>query len=165
MEKKKKAQETISGKDYEKVKKELLTKATDLYCKLQDNFELLAKNARKPNVKEILGDFAQEAARDCKELGPILSGSPDVEVETAEKHFGMFDHLLSVDVSTLSEEERAIISAIKISDNLRNVFTIMSNEYKNEGIKAIFDTLSKHEIYRKNELEQLYEELIVKGEW
>jgi len=94
-----------------------------------------------------------------------LSGSTSVNVETEDRHYGMFSQLLSTEESSLSDEEKAIVKALKISDNLRNVFSIMSSEYKDKEKSRVFETLSKHEIHRKNELEQLYEELIVKGQW
>jgi hypothetical protein len=165
MEKKKKGGEAISNKNSDRLRQELLAKAKHLYCGLQDNFEVLSKSARRPNVKAILDEFAKEAGRDCRELNSLDSGSIAMNVETADKHLGMFDHLLSADASSLSEEEKVIIEALKVSDNLRNVFTIMSKEYDDSGIKNFFDKLSKHEVYRENELEQLYEELVVKGEW
>ncbi|MCL5789698.1 MAG: hypothetical protein M1290_04440 [Candidatus Thermoplasmatota archaeon] len=165
MEKKKIGGEAISNKDSENLRKELLEKTKHLYCGLQDNFEALSKSARRQNIKAILEDFAKEAERDCRELNSLDSGSVAMNVETAERHYGIFKHLLSVEDSSLSDEEKVIIEALKVSDNLRNVFSIMSKEYDDAGIKNFFDKLSKHEIYRENELEQLYEDLVVKGEW
>jgi len=59
-----------------------------------------------------------------------------VNVETEDRHYGMFSHLLSAEESSLSDEERAIVKALKISDNLRNVFSIMSSEYEDKKIKG-----------------------------
>ena len=163
--KKKNVGEVISNKNYDNVRQELMVKAKQLYCELQDNFGDLAKTAKGSNVKLLLNDFAKEAGQDCKELDAVLSGSSTVNVETEDRHYGIFSHLLSAEESSLSDEEKAIVKALKISDNLRNVFSIMSSEYKDKKIKGFFETLSKHEVHRKNELEQLYEELIVRGQW
>lgn len=165
MEKPKKAADSISDKHPEVVQQELLDKAKHLYCRLQDNFDRLSKSAKTQHVKTMLSDFAEEAGRDCKELDSITLDNVEVNVETSERHFSIFDHLLSVEDPSLPEEERAIIEALKISDNMRMVFSTMAEEYKDEKLRSFFETLAKHEVHRKNELEQLYEELIVKGQW
>jgi hypothetical protein len=165
MEKKKKVGEAISNKNSDSLRRELLAKTKHLYCGMQDNFEILSKSAKRQNVRAILEDFAKEAERDCRELNSLDTERVAINVEVADRHYGMFDHLLSVEDSSLSDEEKVIIEALKVSDNLRNVFSIMSKEYDDAGIKNFFDKLSKHEMYRENELEQLYEEVVVKGEW
>lgn len=165
MEKRKKVSDPISGKDSEKVRKELMEKARRLYCDLQDSYKGLSKSAKSQHVRLMLNDFAEEAGRDCKELENVLSKETRTSMETAERSLGMFAQLLSVKDSNLTEEEKALIDALKLSDNLRNVFSILSKEYKDSKLRNFFEMLSKHETYRENELEQLYEELIVKGEW
>ncbi|MGC8562674.1 MAG: hypothetical protein ACP5UZ_08630 [Thermoplasmata archaeon] len=165
MEKRKKVSEPISGKDTESVRDELMEKAKKLYCDLQDSYKGLSKSARSQHVKAMLNDFAEEAGRDCKELESVLSKESRTSMETAERSLGMFRQLLSAKDANLTEEEKALIDALKLSDNLRNVFSILSKEYKDSKIRNFFEMLSKHETYRENELEQLYEEIIVKGEW
>lgn len=161
----KKEYDTISGRDFESVRGELLKKTTVLYRRLEKNFENLAKKSRQPNVREILHEFAKEAERDRTNLASLIKGNSEYRIETAESSYGMFDHIDSSDASLFNEEERAIIEAMKISKDLKDIFTIISSEYSDSNIKHTFNTLAKHEIYRKNELEELYEELIVKGEW
>lgn len=161
----KKTGEAISDKNYQEVRQELMEKTKDLYCGLQEKFESLSKTAKKSQAKTLLSDLSKEAERDCAELDSIAAGNLELNVETAERHYGMFAHLLTAESSSLSEEEKVIVDAIKLSDNLLNVFSIMSSEYRDRKLKTFFDTLSKHEIHRKNELEQLYEELFVRGEW
>jgi rubrerythrin len=165
VEKTKKVSEAISGRDSEGVRQELMAKTKLLYCNLQDSYEVLSRSAKTSNIKAILNDFAREAERDCRELDSLSSKNFKLNVETAERHYGMFGQLLSADDSSMSEEEKVLIYALKLSDNLRNVFSIMSKEYKDSKIRDFFEMLSKHEIYRENELEQLYEDLVVKGEW
>ncbi len=165
VERTKKVKETLSDRNFDTVRQELMAKTKILYCDLQDNFEGLSKTAKRAHIRAMLNDFAEEAGKDCRELGSVVTRDLNVNVETDERHLGMFGHLLSADVSSLSDEEKVIINALKVSDNLRNVFSIMSNEYKDKRIRNFFETLSKHEIHRENELEQLYEDLIVRGQW
>lgn len=165
VEKNKRVREVVSDRNSETVRLELMKKTKDLYCKLEDSFDGLSRNAKGPHVREMLKSFASEAGNDCRELDTLVSGNFNVNVETAEKNFGMFAHLLSADDRNLSDEERAIVNALKISDNLRNVFSLMAKEYSDKKIKTFFEKLSKHENYRINELEQLYDDLVVRGEW
>lgn len=165
MQKTKKVPEAISGRDNERVRQELINKTRLLYCNLKDNYAALSKSARSGNVRQMLESFAKEAERDCREIESISPKNLRLNLETAEMNFGMFRQLLSVDEASLSDEEKVLIKALKLSDNLRNVFSIMSKEYTDSKIRSFFEMLSKHEIYRGNELEQLYDDLIVRGEW
>jgi len=165
MTKSRKIMDSISGKDPEIIRTELMAKARNIYCELQYNFENLAKQAKKAHLRAMLKDFAEEAGRDCMELNSVLSKKSRPKIETEEKHLGMFTHLISTESTSLTDEEKVILNALKVSDSLRNIFSIMSREYRDEKIREFFETLSKHEAHRENELEQLYDEIIVQGQW
>ncbi len=74
----------------------------------------------------------------------------------------MFDHLK---VDNQAEEEKLIRDAIKISEELRNRFSLLALEYPYFSFHETFRTLVNHKILRKNQLEELYDEIITQGEW
>lgn len=157
--------DTISGSNYDRVREQLLEKTFTLYQRLERNYEELASKSRKSNVREMLREFAREAKNDWSSLSGLVDGNVMHKFETAERAYGMFDHIDSSDTTRFNEEEKAIIDAIRISRDLKDIFARISVEYGDPKIKHIFDTLARHEIHRKNELEVLYDELIVRGEW
>ncbi|MGC8618641.1 MAG: hypothetical protein ACP5UZ_07925 [Thermoplasmata archaeon] len=160
-----KVRESISDRDLDVIRMELMAKTKNIYCELQYNFENLSRQAKRAHLRAMLKEFAEEAGRDCRELELALSRNSRLKIETDDRHLGMFTHLISVEEASLTDEERVILNALKVSDNLRNVFKIMAKEYRDENIRRFFDTLSKHETHRENELEQLYEDIIVQGQW
>ncbi|MEM1996338.1 MAG: hypothetical protein QXT54_04835 [Thermoplasmatales archaeon] len=161
----KKIKDSISDKDPETLRKELMSKAKDVYCQLQSNFETMSRRTNRSHLRNMLLEFAQEAGRDCQELEQMLSKNSWPSIDIADRNLGMFSHLVLDDERSLSDEEKVIFQAIKVSNNLKNIFSIMSKEYRDEQIRRFFETLYKHEIHRENELEQLYDEIIVQGQW
>jgi ATP-dependent Lon protease len=157
--------DTVSGDDFEKVRRQLLQKTVALYNKLEKDFEDLSKKSRQSNVRDMLMQFANEARSDRINVTSLIDGNIGADMDMAESSYGMFDHIDSSKIELFNEDERAIMEAIKISKDLKDMFTIISREYSDNNIRNTFERLAKHEIHRKNELEELYEELIVNGEW
>ncbi|MEM0141629.1 MAG: hypothetical protein QXN66_06320 [Thermoplasmatales archaeon] len=161
----KKVKDSISDRDPEILRKELMSKAKNVYCQLQDSFEDMSKKARRSHLKRMLLDFAQEAGKDCEELEQMLAKNTWLSIDTADRNLEMFNHLVMEDEESLTDEEKVILQAMKVSNNLRSIFSIMSKEYRDEQLRKFFETLSKHEVHRENELEQLYDEIVVQGQW
>jgi hypothetical protein len=42
---------------------------------------------------------------------------------------------------------------------------LIINEYKDEKINEVFNQLISHENYRRKELQELYENMVIKDEW
>ncbi len=158
----KKAAENISGRSMKEVNTRLLLKTAKIYEDLERSFIKMKESCTSQGLRELIEQFADEARNDKAEIYELLKGNK-LKMETAENEYSMFDHLQK----NISEEgeEKLISDAIKTSEELRKVFSLISIEYASPEIKATFETLVNHEKLRKNQLEELYDEIITKGEW
>ncbi|MCL4412755.1 MAG: hypothetical protein M1526_05320 [Candidatus Thermoplasmatota archaeon] len=159
----KREHDTISGKDPGEVKSELIEKTSRLYGQLARSFEDLSTKTTRPDLKKLLIDFAYEAQEDRTKIETAIT-EKELEIEVSDISYEMFDHL-EENYGPEDSGEKIIKNAINLSNNLRNVFSIISREYTEPSIKEMFDKLQKHEVLRKNELEELYDEIVTKGEW
>ncbi len=153
---------TISGKDISEVNRNLVIRTAELYGNLNKSFLEMEKRCIRQNIKSLLSDFADEAREDKEKILELLNGK-ELDINTADFEYSMFDHL-KVD-NQAEEEEKLIRDAIKISEELRNIFSLLAIEYPYPSIRETFRTLVNHEILRKNQLEELYDEIITHGEW
>lgn len=162
MEIEKKVSDTISGKSILEVNKQLILKTASIYSALERSFLDMEQKFVKQNIKEILRNFAEEAANDKNKINALINGE-DLDIETADYEYSMFDHL----EGDYDDDDvgKLITEAIKKSEELMNIFSLLSVEYKSQETKRIFETLKKHEKHRKNQLEELYDEIITRGEW
>lgn len=153
----------ISGDSPEKTLGRLLKSLRHIYADLADEYLKLASNTSKNNIKKLLIEFSEEARQDSLKIDEIIN-SKMANFEVSDEDISMLSHITVMD-SNLDDEEKLIFDAIKTSDNLQGLYGLIKEEYENNEIKEIFDTLIKHENSRKNELRKLYEDIIVKGEW
>ena len=58
-----------------------------------------------------------------------------------------------------------LVSAIKMSNDLQKVLSIMSEEYKGPSSSNVFRKLAEHETENKNRLSEIYDEMINKDYW
>lgn len=158
----KKVGDTISGKSTNEVSRQLILKTARIYADLERSFHEMEKKCIKQNVKDILSDFAEEAANDKDKINALINGE-GLTIETADSEYSMFDHLERDDVD--DDVGKLITDAIRKSEELMNIFSLLSVEYNSPEIKRTFEILNKHEKLRKNQLEELYDEIITKGEW
>ncbi len=153
----------ISGDSPEKTLGRLLKSLKHIYMDLADEYLKMASNTSKNNIKKLLIEFSEEARQDSLRIDEIIN-SKMANFDVSDEDISMLSHI-SVPDASLDDEEKLIFDAIKTSDNLQGMYSIIREEYENKEIKDIFDTLIKHENSRKNELRKLYEDIIVKGEW
>lgn len=162
MNSKKKATDNISGKSTYEVNRQLLLKTAIMYGDLEKSFLKMSDNCIKPNLRELIEEFANEARNDKEEIYKLLEGN-ELKIETTKNEYSMFDHLQK-NISA-EGEEKLISDAIRISEELRKIFSLISIEYESPEIRNTFETLVNHEKLRKNQLEELYDEIITRGEW
>ncbi|MGC8655573.1 MAG: hypothetical protein ACP5E8_05285 [Thermoplasmata archaeon] len=159
---KRKTIDNISGKSTYEVNKQLLMKTAKMYGDLETSFLKMRDSCMKPSLRELIEQFADEARNDKEEIYMLLKGN-ELKIETTENEYSMFDHLQK---DILDDgEEKLISDAIRISEELRKVFSLISIEYGSTEIRNTFEKLVNHEKLRKNQLEELYDEIVTKGEW
>ena len=153
----------ISGGNGEQTLSRLLKSLMHIYNDMAQEYLELASKTSKGNIRKVLIEFSEESRQDSKKLEEIIkTGISDFKVSNDE--IGIISHL-EPKMEELDDEEKLIFDAIKRSEELQGLYKLIINEYKDEKIDEIFNLLISHENYRRKELQELYENMIIKDEW
>ncbi len=153
----------ISGGNGEQTLSRLLKSLMHIYNDMAQEYLELASKTSKGNIRKVLIEFSEESRQDSKKLEEIIkTGISDFKVSNDE--IGIISHL-EPRMEELDDEEKLIFDAIKRSEELQGLYKLIINEYKDEKIDEIFNLLISHENYRRKELQELYENMIIKDEW
>ncbi|EQB70399.1 MAG: hypothetical protein AMDU1_APLC00032G0035 [Thermoplasmatales archaeon A-plasma] len=160
---------TISGKSFEEVRNQLLRRTIRLKERVSQRYEELYNQSMLDHVKKLLDDLKKKESEDIRlirkamETGTMKMGTND----STGIDYGMLDHILSSDLDDPNPNDlgSVLLSAIKMSNDLQKVLSIMSEEYKGPSSSNVFRKLAEHETENKNRLSEIYDEMINKDYW
>jgi len=153
----------ISGNDREETLSRLIKSLMHIYSDMAQEYLELASKTSKGNIRKVLIEFSEEARQDIKKLEELIkTGVSDFKISNEE--MGIISHL-EPKIDELDDEEKLIFDAIKKSEELQGLYKLIINEYKDEKINEVFNQLISHENYRRKELQELYENMVIKNEW
>jgi rubrerythrin len=153
----------ISGNNREETLSRLIKSLMHIYNDMAQEYLELASKTSKGNIRKVLIEFSEEARQDIKKLEELIkTGVSDFKVSNEE--MGIISHL-EPKIDELDDEEKLIFDAIKKSEELQGLYKLIINEYKDEKINEVFNQLISHENYRRKELQELYENMVIKDEW
>lgn len=160
---------TISGKSFEEVRSQLLRRTIRLKEKMAQRYDELYRKSLMDNVRMLLRDLKQKEDEDTRLIRKALdTGILKVDGNgSGQIDYGMLDHILSEDLTEPDPNDLGsiLLTAIKMSNDLQKVLTIMSEEYRGPSSGNIFRKLAEHETENKNRLSELYDEMINKDYW
>jgi uncharacterized protein with von Willebrand factor type A (vWA) domain len=58
-----------------------------------------------------------------------------------------------------------LLAAIKTTDDVHNLFELMSTEYSGTSLDSVLRNLADHEKVKKERLSELYDDLVNKDYW
>jgi len=153
----------ISGNNREETLSRLIKSLMHIYNDMAQEYLELASKTSKGNIRKVLIEFSEEARQDIKKLEELIkTGVSDFKISNEE--MGIISHL-EPKIDELDDEEKLIFDAIKKSEELQGLYKLIINEYKDEKINEVFNQLISHENYRRKELQELYENMVIKDEW
>jgi len=153
----------ISGNNREETLSRLIKSLMHIYNDMAQEYLELASKTSKGNIRKVLIEFSEEARQDIKKLEELIkTGVSDFKISNEE--MGIISHL-EPKIDELDDEEKLIFDAIKKSEELQGLYKLIINEYKDEKINEVFNQLISHENYRIKELQELYENMVIKDEW
>ena len=153
----------ISGNNSEETLSRLIKSLMHIYNDMAQEYLELASKTSKGNIRKVLIEFSEEARQDIKKLEELIkTGVSDFKISNEE--MGIISHL-EPKIDELDDEEKLIFDAIKKSEELQGLYKLIINEYKDEKINEVFNQLISHENYRRKELQELYENMVIKNEW
>jgi len=153
----------ISGNNREETLSRLIKSLMHIYSDMAQEYLELASKTSKGNIRKVLIEFSEEARQDIKKLEELIkTGVSDFKISNEE--IGIISHL-EPKIDELDDEEKLIFDAIKKSEELQGLYKLIINEYKDEKINEVFNQLISHENYRRKELQELYENMVIKNEW
>jgi len=153
----------ISGNNREETLSRLIKSLMHIYNDMAQEYLELASKTSKGNIRKVLIEFSEEARQDIKKLEELIkTGVSNFKISNEE--MGIISHL-EPKIDDLDDEEKLIFDAIKKSEELQGLYKLIINEYKDEKINEVFNQLIFHENYRRKELQELYENMVIKDEW
>ncbi|MFP3300015.1 MAG: hypothetical protein RXN92_02910 [Thermoplasmatales archaeon] len=153
----------ISGNNREETLSRLIKSLMHIYNDMAQEYLELASKTSKGNIRKVLIEFSEEARQDIKKLEELIkTGVSNFKISNEE--MGIISHL-ELKIDELDDEEKLIFDAIKKSEELQGLYKLIINEYKDEKINEVFNQLISHENYRRKELQELYENMVIKDEW
>jgi len=153
----------ISGNNREETLSRLIKSLMHIYNDMAQEYLELASKTSKGNIRKVLIEFSEEARQDIKKLEELIkTGVSNFKISNEE--MGIISHL-EPKIDDLDDEEKLIFDAIKKSEELQGLYKLIINEYKDEKINEVFNQLISHENYRRKELQELYENMVIKDEW
>ncbi len=153
----------ISGNNREETLSRLIKSLMHIYNDMAQEYLELASKTSKGNIRKVLIEFSEEARQDIKKMEELIkTGVSDFKISNEE--MGIISHL-EPKIDELDDEEKLIFDAIKKSEELQGLYKLIINEYKDEKINEVFNQLISHENYRRKELQELYENMVIKDEW
>jgi|GEM_PF-898780 rubrerythrin len=153
----------ISGNNREETLSRLIKSLMHIYNDMAQEYLELASKTSKGNIRKVLIEFSEEARQDIKKLEELIkTGVSNFKISNEE--MGIISHL-EPKIDELDDEEKLIFDAIKKSEELQGLYKLIINEYKDEKINEVFNQLISHENYRRKELQELYENMVIKDEW
>jgi hypothetical protein len=153
----------ISGNNREETLSRLIKSLMHIYNDMAQEYLELASKTSKGNIRKVLIEFSEEARQDIKKLEELIkTGVSNFKISSEE--MGIISHL-EPKIDELDDEEKLIFDAIKKSEELQGLYKLIINEYKDEKINEVFNQLISHENYRRKELQELYENMVIKDEW
>ena len=160
---------TVSGKDNEAVRENLLKKALRLKERIIERYDRLYKESSVDHVRIMLKDLANREEEDKKIIENAIEQG--VVGESAgffdRRNYEMLDHLVTEDLQevNVNDMKSVLMSAMKMSNDLHNILEIMSQEYSDPTISEILGTLAEHQLNNKSRIAEIYDEYVNKDYW
>ena len=165
----KKKMATISGKSFEEVRNQLLRRTIRLKERMTERYDELYRKSLMDNVRSLLMELKEKEEEDARTIRKAMeTGAFRTEgYQNGGKDYGILDHIITEDMSEPDPNDigSVLLSAIKMSNDLQKILSIMSEEYHGPASGNIFRKLAEHEIENKNRLSELYDEIINKDYW
>ena len=160
---------TVSGKDHEAVRENLLKKALRLKERIIERYDSLYKESSVDHVRIMLKELANREDEDRKiiedaiQTGLIGESRDDID----KRNYEMLDHLVTEDLAevNVNDMKSVLLTAMKMSNDLHNILEIMSHEYSNPAISNLLGTLAEHQLNNKNRIAEIYDDYVNKDYW
>ena len=164
-----KGRASISGKSFDEVRNHLLNRTISLKERMTQRYDKLYNQSLLDNVKQLLQSLKEKEEEDARIISRAMeTGTLKMPVGgNGKTDYGKLDHIITDDLSEPDPNDMGsvLLSAIKMSNDLHKVLSIMSEEYKGSGEANIFTRLAQHEMENKVKLSELYDDLINKDYW
>lgn len=160
---------TVSGRDNEAVRENLLKKALRLKERIIERFDRLYKESSVDHVKIMLKELSDREEEDkliieeAIEKGVVGESTGAID----RRNYEMLDHLVTEDLQDINVNDlkSVLMSAMKMSNDLHNILEIMSHEYSDPTTSDILSTLAEHQLNNKSRIAELYDEYVNKDYW
>lgn len=160
---------TISGKPFDEVRNQLLRRIIRLKEKVSQRYEDLYNQSTLDHVRKLLDDLKKKENDDIRLIRKVMeTGTMKVGANDSNGiDYGMLDHILSNDLDDPNPNDlgSVLLSAIKMSNDLQKVLSIISEEYNGPSSNNVFRKIAEHEADNKNRLSEIYDEMINKDYW
>jgi rubrerythrin len=161
---------TISGKTFDEVRKNLLHRTMILKGRITQKYEDLYRRSSMDHVRYVLKELRSEEEEDTTFIKNALeSGEIPIKPSTEPdmKNFEMLDHIIrdAGNETNPNDLKSVLLAAIKTTDELHNIFEIMSSEYGTSSISDLMRGLAQHEMSKKERLSELYDDMVNKDYW
>ena len=165
-----KVKQTISGKSFDEVRKDLLRRALTLKNRIGKRYDDLYRRSSMDHVRQMLEGLKKEEDEDTAFITNAIETGKFAEEEASEheaENFQMLDHLIRnvLPETNPNDLKSVLLSAIKTTDDIHKMFELMSKEYNASSLKDILKTLADHEKVKKERLSVLYDDLVNKDYW
>ncbi|HLH85676.1 MAG TPA: hypothetical protein VKU79_02295 [Thermoplasmataceae archaeon] len=166
----KKVKSTISGKSFEEVRRMLLRRTLGLKDRISTRYDELYRMSTLDHVKMLLHDLKSQEEEDKKMIKKVLETGDSSRImpkDSEIKSLEMMDHIIAQDMDDPKPNDlrSVLLSAIKSTDDLHKVLSLMSSEYEGTEIKMTLKALADHEMEKKTKLEEIYDDLINQEYW
>ncbi len=165
----KKRTATISGKSFDEVRNQLLRRTIRLKERMSERYDELYRKSLMDNVRNLLLELKAKEEEDTRTIRKALeTGAFRADGnQAARTDYGILDHIITEDMAEPDPNDlgSVLLSAIKMSNDLQKILSIMSEEYHGPASGNIFRKLAEHETENKNRLSELYDDIINKDYW
>ncbi|MCL4341508.1 MAG: hypothetical protein M1431_05385 [Candidatus Thermoplasmatota archaeon] len=161
---------TIVRKTFDEVRQDLLRRTMVLKRRITQKYDDLYKKSSMDHVRHFLKELRNDEEEDTEFIKKALeSGQASINAQVSPdmKNFEMLDHIIRDAGREINPNDlkSVILSAIKTTDDVHNLFEIMSSEYGSSPISELLRELANHEMSKKEKLSELYDDMVNKDYW
>lgn len=164
-----KAKATISGRESEEVRDNLLEKAFRLKENMVRRYRELYEESAADHVRAMLNTLVENEEKDLDTIKDAMEKREfgDVREPSDARSFEMLDHLVTQDLQdvNVNDMKSVLLQAMKMSNDIHNVFELMAHEYKDPKVASVLMLLAAHQLDNKNYIAELYDDFVNKDYW
>jgi len=160
---------TISGRSQKELTNEIFQRVIKMKMKMISRYDQIYQESSLDHVRKILVKIKNSEIEDTELLrNAIETGSlEELSTESEPTDYELLDHIVADDTEEIDPNDlkSVLISAMKMSNDLSKIFSLMAEEYKGLQVTNALRVLANRELERKNNLTDLYDDLINKDYW